>query len=98
MSFARTAGSRKALRCSASGQERTSFHSGEASKGSCVLNDSTTLNSRAWAWPNMRPPAAAVWSSSSSMLAVLAVGRAAARHAERDRHAGLDGQVRDSRP
>ena len=44
---ARRAGSRRARACSSSGWARTSCHSGRASKGSRVLNDSSTMNSAA---------------------------------------------------
>ena len=64
-SLARSTGSRRPASWSASDFLRSSFHTGNLSKGSRVSNDINTLSARLCAWMNMRPPMAAVSSSLS---------------------------------
>src|SRR4029450_4713404 len=63
-SFFRSSGSRRRRFCSSSGSARSSRHTGSRSKGSWVLNESTADKARLCTWAVMRPPWAAVSSSS----------------------------------
>src|SRR5207249_1590734 len=67
-SFFLNSGSRSFAIFSASGSLRSSFQSGSRSNGIWVLNDSSAESERLCAWANMRPPSAAVSSSSAMYL------------------------------